>query len=142
MTLDGVSVRVPKDFVPGPVRQVLGVGGSTYQQARRKTAFHFITVSSSRVDSPRRLSLAKQARVTIESGSTPRKPTILPVDQLQGHRVYRLAGMVSDLTRLDEWGGYAGDYLIRIRFETDALLTTRQREQLIASVLKTFRWTD
>jgi hypothetical protein len=84
--------------------------------------------------------LDQMAQTVIDGTSYGHKPKRLPNTTLDGIEVYHLAGRIDDLQYLVEYGAIYHNSAVYFSFVLTKTIPNDERQEIVDSVLATFRW--
>lgn len=82
------------------------------------------------------------ARQSIYAASWLRKPKILEPTEIDGTEVYHVAGRVDSASFIEEWGATVDGQAVRIRVHMTEIMSSKERRELVESVLPTVQFSD
>ncbi len=80
------------------------------------------------------------AKNRIKANLYPKAPKVLPVTDLDGTAAYHVAGFVTSQQYIEEFGTIVRDRIVTVTFSFNNKVPKSERDEVVASVLPTFRW--
>lgn len=128
------SVRVPEGW------EIQDQLVSAQTEAFDDDTASLITVSETEDFSGGQLTLEQMVDIWFQTSPYDMRPKALPATELDGVEVYHLAGKTDRLSYLEEFGADRGDRIVALTFELSTELSPQEREEIVDSVVATFRW--
>lgn len=128
------SVRVPEGW------EIQDQLVSAQAEAFDDDTASLITVAETEDFSGGQLTTEQMVDIWYQTSPYDLRPKEQPATELDGVEVYHLAGKTDRLSYLEEFGADRGGRVVALIFELSTELSPQEREEIVDSVVATFRW--